>query len=109
MRERASAPTSLPTKTQDMVVEIGGRPFSICSDGQMSLLRDSLRHKVMAEAMDRGEKLESEDEISKRVDVEVEASQWATVNMILVKLPQQERERWVAQYRFGGVWNQRRQ
>jgi hypothetical protein len=106
MRERTTTPGQLPSRTQEMSVEVAGRTWGICGDGQMEALREMMLHKVMADAADSGETLD-EAETRRRVEAEVKASGWATPAMVMDMMTPPEREQWAAQYRFGGFWGKR--
>jgi hypothetical protein len=106
MRDKMTSPATPPYRTQEMSVDVDGRTFAICSDGQMEALREMMLHKVMANAADCGEAID-EAETRRRVEAEVDASGWATPAMVMARMTPAAREQWAAQYRFGGVWGKR--
>jgi hypothetical protein len=101
-----TSPGSLPSRTQEMSVDVAGRTWAICSDDQMAALREMMIHRVMANAADQGETID-DAEIRRRTEAEVEASGWATPAMVMARMTPPEREQWAAQYRFGGFWGKR--
>ena len=109
MRERLTPNTNMPSKNQDICVTIKGKEHYICSSKQMDFVRSKMLARVYDVFRDKGEPVPSDQaELARLVDVEVEKTGYATIDMILAKMTPYEQEQWKAQYRFGGMWGKRR-
>ena len=79
-----------------------GVTYTIVRQGQLAHVLRAERQRILDEAYDQGVKL-TEAEVKAKVDAFTEVCGYATLEMVLNKLPPDKRRDWMTQYRFGGV------
>lgn len=94
-------PSKLPG--QQMSFTVRGKTYAVCSEGQMAFMRQQATERVIAEANDKGEPVQTEEDLKKRLDEWQENCGFATLASVMAKLTPQEQAEWAAKYRFSGV------
>jgi hypothetical protein len=106
MRERTTQECQFPSKGTSLSIAYGGKVYLVVSAGQYRYVRENIEEQIQRENLIRQyEKKplmtpqEKEQEVLRRL----EEQPCCTLKAILAKMTPQEREAWMASYRFSPV------
>lgn len=102
MMNRTHAIQQHPVKNQETVIDLRGKSYAICTQGQLDFIKMQARGQIAFDAAERREKL-TEGELERRLKEHMDNCGYATLEYVHSLMTPAELEDWKNKYRFAPI------